>query len=334
MPGCGSGVPVSSCSLLIHGEDRRPQAEIPLILLSRFPGPALSAANHPRQTLLPSGPRARCGNCDDGPRCAPRAEISRSPLTKQSIGQLIRMDALGLDFADLIMIARTAGIGATSSLAGISKPISTGRRAFSPDAASATAGHGIVLAAADDLGLVDCLRTPVTSGGELSLALENLSSNPFWSSSSGLAGPTTAGEEEFAPDMGPTGGFGDPVAPANNSLNPAHGSGLRPARGQAPPSAWMTAVNSFRWARGCSPPAFTRAGFCGLASNGTAPPSAAPGERPFITNIDPQPPGLGFAGARHRHRRVVDMQGVGGVDIGDERVDQRLEGRRRRPDPA
>ena len=38
MPVCGSGVPVSSCSLLIHGEDRRPQAEIPLIPLSRFPG--------------------------------------------------------------------------------------------------------------------------------------------------------------------------------------------------------------------------------------------------------------------------------------------------------
>jgi hypothetical protein len=31
------------------------------------------------------------------------------------------------------------------------------------------------------------------------------------------------------------------------------GSGLRPARGQAPPSACMTPVNSFKWARGCSP---------------------------------------------------------------------------------
>ena len=58
MPGCGSGVPVSSCSLLIHGEDRRPQAEIPLILLSRFPGPALSA--YDEQPLTVNGATHLC----------------------------------------------------------------------------------------------------------------------------------------------------------------------------------------------------------------------------------------------------------------------------------
>jgi hypothetical protein len=38
----GSGVPVSSCSLLIRGNLRRSQAENPLNPLSRFPRPPLT----------------------------------------------------------------------------------------------------------------------------------------------------------------------------------------------------------------------------------------------------------------------------------------------------
>src|SRR6266851_5655173 len=49
MPVCGSVVPVSSWSLLIRGNLRRPQAENPLIPLSRFPGPALTSCFSCRQ---------------------------------------------------------------------------------------------------------------------------------------------------------------------------------------------------------------------------------------------------------------------------------------------
>jgi hypothetical protein len=60
------------------------------------------------------------------------------------------------------------------------------------------------------------------------------------------------------------------------------------------------------------------------------------GEGPLIANVSPQPASLGLAGARrqYRHRRVVDMQGIGGHHLVGERVDQRLESRRRCPDPA
>jgi hypothetical protein len=63
---------------------------------------------------------------------------------------------------------------------------------------------------------------------------------------------------------------------------------------------------------------------------------AGAGERPLVANIGPQPPGLGFARARrqHRHRRVVDVQGVASEGIGRQRVDQRLQRRRRGADPA
>ena len=63
---------------------------------------------------------------------------------------------------------------------------------------------------------------------------------------------------------------------------------------------------------------------------------AAAGERPLVANVGPQPAGLGLAGAwrPHRHRRVVDMQGVGRHDLAGERGDQWLQRRRRGPDPT
>jgi hypothetical protein len=59
-------------------------------------------------------------------------------------------------------------------------------------------------------------------------------------------------------------------------------------------------------------------------------------EWPLIADVGPQPARLGLAGARgqDRHRRVVDVQSVAGEDVSGERVDQRLQRRRRRPDPA
>jgi hypothetical protein len=59
-------------------------------------------------------------------------------------------------------------------------------------------------------------------------------------------------------------------------------------------------------------------------------------ERTFVTNIHPQPSGLGFAsaGRQHGHRRVVDVQCVRCHDLGGERVDQRLQGCRCCADPA
>lgn len=59
-------------------------------------------------------------------------------------------------------------------------------------------------------------------------------------------------------------------------------------------------------------------------------------ERPLITNVNPQPPGLGLAGAgcQNRHGRVVDMQRVRRHDLGGQGIDQRLECGRRCTDPA
>src|SRR5437763_16085856 len=48
------------------------------------------------------------------------------------------------------------------------------------------------------------------------------------------------------------------------------------------------------------------------------------GERPLVADISPQPPGLGFAGARrqYRHWGVVDVQGVAGEDVDGEGIDE------------
>ena len=61
-----------------------------------------------------------------------------------------------------------------------------------------------------------------------------------------------------------------------------------------------------------------------------------PGKWPLVADIDPQPPGLRLAGARrqNRHRRIVNVQGLRSHDLGGEHVDQRLQRRRRRADPA
>ncbi len=63
---------------------------------------------------------------------------------------------------------------------------------------------------------------------------------------------------------------------------------------------------------------------------------ACAGERPLVADIGPQPSGLGLAGARrqHRHRRVVDVQHLRAHHLGGERVDQRRQRRRGRPDPT
>jgi hypothetical protein len=63
---------------------------------------------------------------------------------------------------------------------------------------------------------------------------------------------------------------------------------------------------------------------------------ARAGERPLVAHVDPEPSGLGLAGARrqHRHRRVVDMQGVRGHRLSGERINQRRQSRGRRTDPA
>ena len=60
------------------------------------------------------------------------------------------------------------------------------------------------------------------------------------------------------------------------------------------------------------------------------------GKRPLVTDIGPQPAGLGLTGARrqYRHRGVVDVQVVAGEDVGGESIDQRLQRCRRGPDPA
>ena len=56
---------------------------------------------------------------------------------------------------------------------------------------------------------------------------------------------------------------------------------------------------------------------------------------PFIAQIDPQPAGLGLAGARrqNRHRRVVGVQLLGRHDVVGSRLDQRCGQRRDLADP-
>ena len=112
--------------------------------------------------------------------------------------------------------------------------------------------------------------------------------------------------EEFAPDMRPAGGLGDPVA-GEQLVEPGIAVGMDDAAEvlQVGPRVLALAVGRVEEQRRRRPRA---------------------GEGPLVADIGPQPPGLGLAGARrqHRHRRVVDMQGVGGHHIGGERVDQRL----------
>ena len=56
----------------------------------------------------------------------------------------------------------------------------------------------------------------------------------------------------------------------------------------------------------------------------------------LIANVSPQAASLGLAGAwcQNRHRRVVDMQSVAAQEVSGERVDQRLQRRRRLLNPA
>ena len=122
--------------------------------------------------------------------------------------------------------------------------------------------------------------------------------------------------EEFAADMGPAGGLGDPVA-GEQLVEPGIAVGVDDAAEvfEMRPRVLALAVGRVEEQRRRR----SRAG-----------------ERPLVADIGPQPPGLGLAGARrqHRHRRVVDMQRVRGHHIGGKRVDQRLQRRRRRADPA
>src|SRR5450631_1919301 len=62
MPVCGSGAVVCSSSLLFSSHLGRCQAETPLILLCRFPGPALLAISGPPRhsnTLSTFGPKRK-----------------------------------------------------------------------------------------------------------------------------------------------------------------------------------------------------------------------------------------------------------------------------------
>jgi len=60
------------------------------------------------------------------------------------------------------------------------------------------------------------------------------------------------------------------------------------------------------------------------------------GEWPLVAYISPQPAGLGLAGPRrqNRHRCIVNMKSVAGQHVGRKGVNQRLQRRRRRPDPG
>ena len=122
--------------------------------------------------------------------------------------------------------------------------------------------------------------------------------------------------KKLAPNMGPTPGFGDLVA-GEQLVETSISIGMDDAPELIEVGARMLALAVGRVAE--QRRRRSRAG-----------------ERPLVADIDPEPPGLGLAGARrqHWHRRVVDMQRVGADDLGSERVDQRRQHRRRRPDPA
>ena len=98
--------------------------------------------------------------------------------------------------------------------------------------------------------------------------------------------------EEFAPDMGPAGGFGDPVA-GEQPVEPRIAVGVDDAAEVLEMRLWVLALAVGR-----------------VEEQRRRRPLA--GERPLVADIGPQPPGLGLACARrqHRHRRVVDMQCV------------------------
>jgi len=55
---------------------------------------------------------------------------------------------------------------------------------------------------------------------------------------------------------------------------------------------------------------------------------------PFISNVGPKPPSLGLAGSRGENRdwRVIPMQNARSNDIASQRLNERRQGRRRRPD--
>jgi hypothetical protein len=122
--------------------------------------------------------------------------------------------------------------------------------------------------------------------------------------------------EEFAADMGPAGGLGDPVAVVQ-PIEPGIAVGVDDPLEALQMRLWVLALAVGR-----------------IAEQGRR--WARTGERALVANVGPQPAGLGFARARrqYRHRGVVDVECVAGDDIGRQRVDQGLECCRRRADPA
>jgi hypothetical protein len=122
--------------------------------------------------------------------------------------------------------------------------------------------------------------------------------------------------EEFAPDMRPAAGFDNPTA-EEQFIEPGIAVGVNDAAEVLQMRLWMLAfaIGRVKEQDRCRPRA---------------------GKWPLIANVGPQPAGLGFTGTRrqYRHRCVVDMQRLAGEDVSGEGVDQRLQRRRRRPDPT
>ena len=122
--------------------------------------------------------------------------------------------------------------------------------------------------------------------------------------------------EEFAPHMRPAGGLDDPSA-SEQFVEPGIAVGVDNAAEvlQVGLRVLALAVGRVEEQSGGRPRA---------------------GERPLVADVSPQPPGFGLAGARrqYRDRGVVDVQVVAGEDVGGQGIDQWLECRRRRPDPA
>jgi hypothetical protein len=135
-----------------------------------------------------------------------------------------------------------------------------------------------------------------------------------------LAGERRAGGgmdvEELAPGMRPARHFDDGVVPVDH-VEPRIAVGLQDAAETAEMVRRMGA-----------------AAVGTVAVEGRRRCRAAPGT--VVTDIDPQPPGLGLGGARrpHRHGGVVAMDLVGGEDMGGNRLDQRPQLPGRLADPA
>jgi hypothetical protein len=120
--------------------------------------------------------------------------------------------------------------------------------------------------------------------------------------------------EELAPHMGPAGRFGDAVAGVQ-LIETGVAIGVDDTGEVFEVGARMLALAVGRVAEQRRRRALAREG-------------------PLVADIDPQPAGLGLAGTRRQHRRVVDMQAVRRRHFGGERIDQRRQGRGRSADPA